>query len=82
MKKSFAIIDPRYYNGAMFVGIDGIVVKSHGSSDDVAFANSVQVVAKLVREGINKDINEMIEHHHVNVGTSLVSKIKHTFGLE
>lgn len=82
LKKSFAIIDPRHYNGAMFVGIDGIVVKSHGSSDAVAFANAVEVTAKLVKEGINKDINDMIEHHHVHATTSLVYKIKHSLGLE
>ncbi len=82
LKKSFAIIDPRYYNGAMFVGVNGIVVKSHGFADSVAFANAITVAAKLVKEGINKDINEMIEQHQVSIGTSIVSKIKHSLGLE
>ncbi len=82
LKKSFAMIDPRHYNGAMFVGIDGVVVKSHGSSDAIAFANSIQVAAKLVREGINKDINEMLEDNHIKASPSIVSKIKHKLGLE
>lgn len=36
-------IDPRCYNGASFLGLQGIVIKSHGSADTIAFANAIQV---------------------------------------
>jgi glycerol-3-phosphate acyltransferase PlsX len=81
LKKSFCMIDPRHYNGAMFVGIDGVVVKSHGSADAIAFANSVQVAANLTRQGINKDINTMLDDHKIKAAPSFVSKIKHSLGL-
>lgn len=81
LKKAFAMIDPRLYNGAMFIGLDGIVVKSHGSSDQIGFANAVDVSVRLVKKGINKDIADMLKHHHADVSSeSLVDKIKHTLG--
>ena len=44
-------LDPRRYNGAMLLGLNGIVVKSHGSSDAVGFANAVGVAADLIING-------------------------------
>jgi glycerol-3-phosphate acyltransferase PlsX len=39
--------DPRLYNGAMFMGLNGVVVKSHGGTDALGFANAVTVAADL-----------------------------------
>lgn len=36
-------IDPRRYNGASFLGLQGVVVKSHGGADAVAFANAINI---------------------------------------
>jgi len=36
-------IDPRRYNGASFLGLQGVVIKSHGSADAVAFANAIDI---------------------------------------
>lgn len=36
-------IDPRHYNGASLAGLNGIVIKSHGSADALAFANAIHV---------------------------------------
>lgn len=41
-------LDPRRYNGAIFLGLNGIVVKSHGGTDDVGFANAIGVAADMV----------------------------------
>ena len=41
-------IDPRRYNGAMLLGLNGIVVKSHGGTDDFGFASAIEVAADLV----------------------------------
>lgn len=60
LKNSFAKIDHRKYNGAMLIGINGIVVKSHGGSDSVAFANAIGVTYDLICNQINTQItNEM-----------------------
>lgn len=59
-------LDPRHYNGAMLLGLNGIVVKSHGSADDVGFANAINVAYKLSKNNINEHIiREMIASGHV-----------------
>jgi glycerol-3-phosphate acyltransferase PlsX len=55
-------MDPRRYNGAMFLGLSGIAIKSHGGTDEVGFANAVGVAADLVRNGFNDKIkNELLK---------------------
>jgi glycerol-3-phosphate acyltransferase PlsX len=51
-------IDPRRYNGAMFLGLQGVCVKSHGGTDAVGFANALAVAADLARHGFNARIGE------------------------
>lgn len=50
--------DPRRYNGAMFLGLSGVVVKSHGGTDGVGFAAAIAVAVDLVRKGTNERIIE------------------------
>ena len=45
-------LDPRRYNGACMVGLTGVVVKSHGSADRVAFAQAVATAAAATRRGL------------------------------
>jgi phosphate acyltransferase len=49
-------LDPRRYNGAMFLGLNGVVVKSHGGTDALGFANAIGVAADLVQQGTNQRI--------------------------
>src|SRR5690606_3936793 len=44
-------MDPRRYNGAVFLGLNGIAVKSHGGTDALGFANAIGVAADMVRHG-------------------------------
>jgi glycerol-3-phosphate acyltransferase PlsX len=48
--------DPRKHNGAILLGLNGIVVKSHGSADAKSFANAVKVAATLVQNTVNQKI--------------------------
>jgi phosphate acyltransferase len=41
--------DPRRYNGGVFLGLDGVCVKSHGGTDDVGFAYAIGVAVDMVR---------------------------------
>jgi len=60
-------VDPRRYNGASFLGLKGIVVKSHGSADDFAFLCAIERAAEEAREGMLQHISEHIEKwHHAN----------------
>jgi glycerol-3-phosphate acyltransferase PlsX len=65
----------------MFIGVDGIVIKSHGSSDAIAFNNAIEAAIKLVKQDINTDISEMVTNYYSNeLRSSLVSKIKTKLG--
>ena len=41
-------LDPRRYNGAIFIGLDAPVVKSHGGTDFIGFSNSLEVCNKII----------------------------------
>jgi len=56
-------LDPRKYNGAIFLGLQGPVVKSHGSTDSLGFANSIELCHKIVRA----NLIEKIKTHLINV---------------
>jgi len=60
LKKAFNKLDGRLYNGAMLVGLNGIVVKSHGGTDAIGFANAIGVAIELARHGINDKIIEEV----------------------
>ena len=53
-------IDPRRYNGAVFLGLNGIAVKSHGGTDRIGFANAINVAAELVDHGFIPDVSAAI----------------------
>src|SRR5574344_411501 len=55
-------LDPRKYNGAMFVVLNGLSVKSHGGTDAVGFAYAIDNASKLVRQDFVQTIRDEIEH--------------------
>ena len=56
LKKFAARLDPRRYNGAMFLGLAGIAVKSHGSTDAFGFANAIGVAIDMKANGFLEKI--------------------------
>ncbi|HUW25356.1 MAG TPA: phosphate acyltransferase PlsX [Gallionella sp.] len=57
-------VDHRRYNGASFLGLKGIVVKSHGSADILAFRCAIERAAEEAREDMLQHISEHIEKWH------------------
>jgi glycerol-3-phosphate acyltransferase PlsX len=55
-------IDPRRYNGASLLGLRGIVIKSHGGADRVAFANAIEEAMVEVDKNVAQRINSELEH--------------------
>ncbi|NGP53852.1 phosphate acyltransferase PlsX [Thioalkalivibrio sp. XN8] len=55
-----ARIDPRRYNGASFVGLQGIVIKSHGGADETAFATALETAVLEVRKGVPTRIGQVM----------------------
>jgi len=53
-------LDPRLYNGAIFIGLDSPVVKSHGGTDFVGFANSLDVCHRIVKGNLIEKIKQNI----------------------
>ena len=54
-------LDPRLYNGGIFLGLDSPVVKSHGSTDYVGFANSLGMCEKIVSGNLIDKIKQSID---------------------
>jgi len=53
-------LDPRLYNGAIFIGLDSPVVKSHGGTDYIGFSNSLDVCNKIVKGSLIDKITNNI----------------------
>jgi glycerol-3-phosphate acyltransferase PlsX len=69
LRKLRARLDPRRYNGAVFLGVNGIVVKSHGSSDALGFATAIGVAVDMARYGF---IASMKREFEKSAGTPLI----------
>ncbi len=53
-------MDPRRYNGASLLGLQGIVIKSHGGADSLAFANAISMARKEIIEKVPQRIDKQI----------------------
>jgi len=53
-------LDPRLYNGAIFIGLDSPVVKSHGGTDFIGFSNSLDVCHRIIKGNLIKKIKQNI----------------------
>jgi phosphate acyltransferase len=51
-------LDPNNHNGAVFLGLNGLVVKSHGSANDIGVANAIRVAARMVRAELTRKITD------------------------
>jgi glycerol-3-phosphate acyltransferase PlsX len=53
-------LDPRLYNGAIFIGLDSPVVKSHGGTDYIGFSNSLDVCNRIIKGNLIEKIKHNI----------------------
>jgi phosphate acyltransferase len=61
LKKFKKRLDPRLYNGAIFIGLDSPVVKSHGGTDYIGFSNSLSVCTKIIDGNLIEKIKNNID---------------------
>ncbi len=54
-------LDPRLYNGAILLGLDKPVIKSHGSTDSIGFSNSLKVCEKIIKGNLIDQIKNNIK---------------------
>ena len=60
LKKFKKRLDPRLYNGAIFIGLDSPVIKSHGGTDYIGFSNSLSVCTRIVTGNLIEKIRNNI----------------------
>ena len=58
-------IDPREYNGASLLGLQGIVIKSHGGADTLSFSNAIREAMMEVKNNVPARITRQLEHELV-----------------
>jgi glycerol-3-phosphate acyltransferase PlsX len=56
-------MDPRKANGGVFLGLNGVVIKSHGGTDAEGFAAAVDLGYDMVRRGLLAKIRENLDHY-------------------
>lgn len=66
LKKFKQKLDPRKYNGAIFLGLKGPVVKSHGSTDSLGFYYSIDLCYKIVKGNLMQQIHNNLNHINVS----------------
>ena len=62
LKKFKTKLDPRKYNGAIFLGLNGPVVKSHGGTDAVGFYHSIDLCYKIIKGNLMHQIKNNLNH--------------------
>ena len=62
LKKFKEKLDPRKYNGAIFLGLNGPVVKSHGGIDSLGFYHSIELCYKIVKGDLMTEIKKNLKH--------------------
>ena len=62
LKKFKEKLDPRKYNGAIFLGLNGPVVKSHGGIDSTGFYHSIDLCYKIVKGDLMNEIRKNLKH--------------------
>ena len=62
LKKFKDKLDPRKYNGAIFLGLNGPVVKSHGGIDSVGFYHSIDLCYKIIKGNLMSQIKKNLKH--------------------
>jgi glycerol-3-phosphate acyltransferase PlsX len=62
LKKFKDKLDPRKYNGAIFLGLNGPVVKSHGGIDSIGFYHSINLCYKIVKGNLMSEIKKNLNH--------------------
>jgi glycerol-3-phosphate acyltransferase PlsX len=59
-------MDPRKSNGAVFLGLNGVVIKSHGGTDPLGFASAVDVAYDMARYDLQSKIRSMLDAYHTS----------------
>lgn len=78
MKRLKAKIDPRLYNGGLFLGLNGLCIKSHGGADAFSFSRAILVAGEMVREDYVSRVAKALENvpHHAGEDVAVTAEEK------
>ena len=68
-------LDPNNHNGAVFLGLNGLVVKSHGGATPKGVANAVGVAARMVRNDITRKIGEDLDNFRAHAFNGVAAQM-------
>ena len=71
LSKATKKVDPRMHNGAMLIGLNGVVIKSHGSTDGLGFSNAIKVAISLIENKINDKIIAEIKSNETAINSAI-----------
>jgi len=66
-------MDPEVYGGAVLLGLNGNVIKTHGSARERAIMNAIRVASEEIRHGINRIISQKIAQANERLATAVVA---------
>lgn len=64
LKNLASKIDPRSFNGGVFLGLNGLIIKSHGGTDAVGFSNAIKIAADLAQSNFMDEIDRTLTALH------------------
>ncbi|BDG75945.1 MULTISPECIES: phosphate acyltransferase PlsX [Wolbachia] len=62
LNKALERFNPKIRSGAMFLGLNGIIIKSHGNSDAISFAHAIKFAVNAISENLNQKIINGVSH--------------------
>ena len=71
--KMKARMDPEVYGGAVLLGLNGTVIKAHGSSRERSIANAIRVATEEISHGVNQIISQQIARANERLAASETS---------
>jgi glycerol-3-phosphate acyltransferase PlsX len=69
-------MDPRKSNGAVFLGLNGVVIKSHGGTDPLGFASAVDLAYDMARYDLQSKIRSMLDAYHASRPAPLTAPLE------
>ncbi len=68
-------LDPRTMNGGVFLGLNGVVIKSHGSADEIGFASAIDLAADMVRNDLVARIKRDLGRYHAPADAAAAQEV-------
>lgn len=69
-------LDPRTMNGGVFLGLNGIVIKSHGGTDEIGYASAIDLAAEMIRNDLVARIERDFGRFHAQSGEAEMREIR------